>query len=481
MMKRLLATLVILTGLIGSGGDVWADEYADVLKTINSGDHSLALKVAIPRAEQGVAWAQNILGAAYKLGLGVTQDNAEALKWFRKSAEQGFAKAQNNLGWMYYNGEGVTQDYAEALKWHRKAAEQGRADAQFIIGLMYNIGKGVTQDYAEAVKWYRKAAEQGYADAQYKLGWMYARGDGVTQDYAEAVKWYRKAAEQGDAVAQHNLGVSYDNGNGVTQDNAEAVKWYRKAAEQGYAAAQYNLGVSYYNGDGVLQDTIAAYMWFNIAAANGNNAKNRDTLDTLAEELTKADIIEAQKRAKRCVASGYKDCDIGSGQLEEEQKKIAMALPIKSFIENYDFDSDLVAQVLNYSTFAAEGVTGHSVSQFEVILSLATPGAYRKYINKPERYTWRKDEKDSCVYHLAVSGEKSEDSSMSVAKIDLNSYSPKLIKFEDEYYREGWWTLVKHEIDILFGVTKGSIDSDRLIRGWTKIYSDYCEGKKSAW
>jgi uncharacterized protein len=49
-------------------------------------------------------------------------------------------------------------------------------------------------------------------------------------------------------------------------------------------------------------------MWFNIAAANGINAavKNRDTL---AEKLTKADIIEAQKRAKRCVASGYKDCN----------------------------------------------------------------------------------------------------------------------------------------------------------------------------
>jgi hypothetical protein len=27
MMKRLLATLVILTGLIGSGGDVWAQDF----------------------------------------------------------------------------------------------------------------------------------------------------------------------------------------------------------------------------------------------------------------------------------------------------------------------------------------------------------------------------------------------------------------------------------------------------------------------
>jgi hypothetical protein len=46
MMKRLLTTLVILTGLLGSAGAVWADEYADVKKTFDSGDHSLALKTA---------------------------------------------------------------------------------------------------------------------------------------------------------------------------------------------------------------------------------------------------------------------------------------------------------------------------------------------------------------------------------------------------------------------------------------------------
>ena len=199
-MKRLLTTLVILTGLVGSTGAVWAQDFNNGLKAAQSGDFATALK-----------------------------------EW-KPLAEQGRADAQNNLGWMYERGVGVTQDYAEAVKWYRKAAEQGHAGAQFFLGEKYRLGDGVTEDYAEALKWYRKAAEQGDADAQNNLGWMYKRGEGV------------------------------------------------------------------------LQDTIAAHMWFNIAAANGNNAavKNRDTL---AKELTKADIIEAQKRAKRCVASGYKDCN----------------------------------------------------------------------------------------------------------------------------------------------------------------------------
>ena len=163
-------------------------------------------------------------------------------------------------------------------------------------------------DFEIAFEIIKPLAEQGDARAKFNLGVMYNRGEGVTQDYAEAVKWYRKAAEQGNAKAQNNLGAMYDNGYGVTQDYAEAAKWFRKAAEQGIADAQNNLGVMYGIGNGVLQDTIAAHMWFNIAAANGNThaAKARDIV---AGKLSSSDILKAQQKAKRCRASGYKDCD----------------------------------------------------------------------------------------------------------------------------------------------------------------------------
>jgi len=62
------------------------------------------------------------------------------------------------------------------------------------------------------------------------------------------------------------------------------------------------------HGEGVLQDTITAHMWFNIAAAKGN-AIAVENRDITAGEILSADIVEAQKRAKRCMASGYKDCD----------------------------------------------------------------------------------------------------------------------------------------------------------------------------
>jgi TPR repeat protein len=41
-------------------------------------------------ADQGIAYAQAELGAAYDLGQSVPKDHAQALMWFRKAAEQGY-------------------------------------------------------------------------------------------------------------------------------------------------------------------------------------------------------------------------------------------------------------------------------------------------------------------------------------------------------------------------------------------------------
>ncbi len=58
---------------------------------------------------------------------------------------------------MYYNGLGVPQDDAEAVKLYRKAADQGDAVAQNNIGFMYDNGLGVPQDYSQAQMWYNLA------------------------------------------------------------------------------------------------------------------------------------------------------------------------------------------------------------------------------------------------------------------------------------------------------------------------------------
>ena len=66
---------------------------------------------------------------------GVLKDEAEAVRWFRLAAEQGVADAQNNLGAMYGTGKGVLKDFVLARRFapwttpgrfERRAAHEGK-------------------------------------------------------------------------------------------------------------------------------------------------------------------------------------------------------------------------------------------------------------------------------------------------------------------------------------------------------------------
>ena len=121
------------------------------------------------------------------------------------AAKQGKVYAQYNLAQMYDNGIGVPENDAEAVKWFRKAAVQGYANAQYNLGVMYGNGNGVPENDAEAVKWYRKAAVQGDADAQSNLGFMYYNGEGVPENSIRAYVWMSMAKTQGQTEATENL------------------------------------------------------------------------------------------------------------------------------------------------------------------------------------------------------------------------------------------------------------------------------------
>lgn len=144
-------------------------------------------------ALRGDERAQFNLGVALSEGQGVMKDHDEAVRWLRQAADQGLAEAQNSLG-ADYSSRG---DWPKAAGWFRKAAEQGLPGAQENLGICYVTGSGVTRDIAEAVRWFRKAAEQGNVEAQYNLGVSLAAGQGASQDIVEAELWLRKAAEAG--------------------------------------------------------------------------------------------------------------------------------------------------------------------------------------------------------------------------------------------------------------------------------------------
>ena len=209
-------------------------------------------------------------------------------------------------------------DYESALREWRPLAELGDADAQRNLGTMYRQGIGVPQDYMEAVRWYRMAAEQGLSDAQVSLGNMYRIGEGVPQDYAEAIRWTRAAAEQGDVTGQFNLGQYYAIGEGIEKDQQEAFRWHNAAARQAHGPAQMLVAFVFAEGRIVPQDYISAHMWLVLATVNINTEQGErlkrlpgpaQMRDSLAEKMTPADISEAQRRARLCISSQYRECD----------------------------------------------------------------------------------------------------------------------------------------------------------------------------
>jgi TPR repeat protein len=118
------------------------------------------------------------------------------------------------------------------------------------------------------------------------------------QDYVVAERLYRSLAEQGRAGAQHALGKMYENGEGVPRDFVVAARWYRLAAEQGHTGAQFYLGGMYYAGEGVPRDYVQAFVWFSLSEAGGQGDFATKSRAKAAEEMTPAQIAEAERRVR---------------------------------------------------------------------------------------------------------------------------------------------------------------------------------------
>ena len=142
MKTKKLTFLLALTFLFLFSGSsvVFGDDLQDGWDAYHRKDYKTTYKLWLPLAKQGYAEAQYLLGMMYGEGIGVPQDNKEAVKWYRLSAEQEIAEAQYNLGIMYSNGRGVPQDYKEAVKWYRLAAEQRNEGAEVNLAIMYDEG-----------------------------------------------------------------------------------------------------------------------------------------------------------------------------------------------------------------------------------------------------------------------------------------------------------------------------------------------------
>ncbi len=269
-------------------------------------------------ADQGNADAQARLGHVYFYGWGsVRPDYTESSKWYLAAAEQGYAEGQEIMGSHFESGLGVPQDDVEALKWSILALSAFPASAAESVKHGATVQrdreaeKMSPDELAEAEKrardWKPTAFRAKTADL-YKDALIVLQYD----QYADlAARLMRPLAEQGYADAQTMYGAMFMVGNGVAQDDKKAAYWFRLAAQQGAAGAQDSLGMAYEDGQGVPKDPVRALMWRDLATESGDRYASRyaKERDKLASKLTPVQIGNAQIMAQKCKASKFKECD----------------------------------------------------------------------------------------------------------------------------------------------------------------------------
>lgn len=162
---------------------------------------------------------------------------------------------------------------------------------------------------------------------------------------------------------------------------------------------------------------------------------------------------------------------IGMNQRKEkENKEKAMEAEQLNLFTNFrtKTELDLVSKVLNYSDFGQE--------------------------NGSQNEFWYPIDKENCVYakasfggmagfsldtYLKFSGFRPEN-----AKLSLNSFDPRNVKIEEVYDKINNKKLWQVNLDARAALhCEGppltmACDQDRLIRGWSRIYSEFCSGIK---
>lgn len=288
---------------------LWILLFALVVAACNPKDKATQLQ---EKALQGDAQAAFELGEMHASGVGLPQNNTEAVRWYRIAAEKGNSKAQSLIGTAYHRGIGSAVDDVQATEWLSKAADQMDPLAQFQLGEGFESGWVGQKDNAEAYKWYLLSTSQGYTKANKKVT---AIENTLTKDQridgqkrasefrvermkkeTEANDTLVKSAQKGDPEAQYKLGAAYSFGKGLPKNDIKSVEWLTRAANQGQSEAQFELGLHYLNGEGVTSSEIEAYQWWSIAADKGH-IRAQASLDSLQKKISPDQKSEASKKA----------------------------------------------------------------------------------------------------------------------------------------------------------------------------------------
>ena len=153
-------------------------------------------------ADAGDAYAQYIIGTAYRDGGLLIPDTVKAQKFLECAAKQEIDAAQYALGKLYLSDDADVHNPAKGIYWLKRAADNGNDYAAYRLGKEYLSGKNTIKDAEAAVSYLRQAANNRNAYAQYLLGKLTLMGEGVPKDKEAAYEWFAAARGNGHTYAE---------------------------------------------------------------------------------------------------------------------------------------------------------------------------------------------------------------------------------------------------------------------------------------
>jgi TPR repeat protein len=178
LLKPSVSLLSIL--LVFACQSVIADTAYDKSETVDNiqayaffkaGNYVAAKELWESLAARGNTTAMINLANLFQQGIGVDEDDQQALKFITQAAEKGDARAQYELGIEYEKGILLTRDIQQAAKWLLASAKQDNMDGQFAYGIMLLTAYGQGMQAAsigqqqQALEWLTKAKQNGHPDA----------------------------------------------------------------------------------------------------------------------------------------------------------------------------------------------------------------------------------------------------------------------------------------------------------------------------
>ena len=270
--------------------------------------YKAGFKALKEKVEQGDLHYSNVLGYAYRFGVGTEENIKQAIKVFTPSAEQGNAISLGHLSEL-----SLEQDKIEKAKpLMLKAAEKNNDVAQYNLG--YSIYEAGSE---ESLYWLNRAAENNNLQAIMYLASYYHN-----QDIKKAIYYYQKGAELNDSQAMLELSYLYENGEGVEKDDKKAVELLEEAFRLQNLEAMNELSIRYLEGRGVERNyEMAEALFNNIISLDESLSEKEKTSYNLYYQL--AERYEEFAKDDNAALDAYKQgYEIEKKETKRNNKKI---------------------------------------------------------------------------------------------------------------------------------------------------------------